>query len=228
MEKVGEYEEKTIEEVSSSTEEKRSDKEDERIRDTPVEGSKDPSNSQTVNFEDHDVGDYEMEDEEVLELFRRNSGLRPKVAESNSFPYLNKSEEMVLQFQEDTPAETGQANVEFHRMNDSSQIADLGAEDLNSSVILEGVRSSSDSKDDIDDSSSDSDLSSYYFDGSLPFSAHVEEPETYQDESPVRRDENQVCTSQLNPKQENVPYTSLSISNSSVVSLAILVCLLRH
>ncbi|KAJ4892193.1 Uncharacterized protein Rs2_31941 [Raphanus sativus] len=185
MEKVGEYEEeKTIGEVSSSTEEKRSDKEDERIRDTPVEGSKDPSDSQTVNFEDHDVGEYEMEDEEVLELFRRNSGLRPKVAENNSFPYLNKSEEMVLQFQEDTPAETEQANVEFHSTNDSSEIADLGAEDLNSSVILEGVRSSSDSKDDIDDSSSDSDLSSYYFDGSLlPLSAHVEEPATHQDEN---------------------------------------------
>ncbi|KAF8077382.1 hypothetical protein N665_1043s0027 [Sinapis alba] len=193
MEKVGGDEEKTNIEASNSTEETRSDKGDERIRDTPVDytedGSKDPSNSQTVTFEDHDVSEYEMEDEEVLELFRRNSGLRPEVAKSSNFPYLNKSGEMVLQFQEYTPAETEQTNVESHSMTDTSEI--LGAENLNFSVILEGVRSSSDSKEDTDDSSSDSDLSSYYFDGSLPLSAHVEEPETHQDESPVPKDENQ-------------------------------------
>ncbi|KAL0720301.1 hypothetical protein Bca4012_034900 [Brassica carinata] len=189
MEKVCEDEEKTIGEASNLTEETRCVEEDERITE---EGSMDPSNSQTVvSFEDHEVSEYEMEDEEVLELFRRNNGLRPEVTKSNS-PYVNKSKEIVLQFQEGTPAETEQANVEFHSMTDTSEIAGLGAENLNFSVIHEGVRSSSDSKGNTDDSSSDSDLSSYYFDGSLPLSAHVEEPETHQDESPVPRDENQM------------------------------------
>ncbi|XP_033148366.1 uncharacterized protein LOC103866655 isoform X1 [Brassica rapa] len=210
MEKVGE-DEKTIGEASNSTEETRNVKEDERITE---EGSTDPSNSQTANFEDHDVSEYEMEDEEVLELFRRSSSLRPKVAKTNNFPYPNKSEEMVLQFPEDTPAETEQTNVEFHSMTDTSEIAGPGAEDLDISVILEGVRSSSDSKEDSVDSSSDSDLSSYYFDGSLPVSAHVEEPETHQDESHLPKDENQV-NSTLNKQITHLSlYTQQSVSYS--------------
>ncbi|CAN6994642.1 unnamed protein product [Brassica rapa subsp. trilocularis] len=205
MEKVGE-DEKTIGEASNSTEETRNVKEDERITE---EGSTDPSNSQTANFEDHDVSEYEMEDEEVLELFRRSSSLRPKVAKTNNFPYPNKSEEMVLQFPEDTPAETEQTNVEFHSMTDTSEIAGPGAEDLDISVILEGVRSSSDSKEDSVDSSSDSDLSSYYFDGSLPVSAHVEEPETHQDESHLPKDENQMPLLRLNqPVQQLTSWRS--------------------
>ncbi|KAJ0262524.1 hypothetical protein HA466_0054340 [Hirschfeldia incana] len=159
--------------------ERRSDKEDERIRDTITEeGSTDPSNSQTaITFEDHDVSEYEMKDEEVLELFRRNSGVRPEVSSSDNFTYLNKSEEMVLQFEEDTPAETEHTNA----MN------------LNSPQILEGIRSSSSSSDDSSSNSDlDSSLSRYYFDGSLP--------ETHEDEFPVREDENQKM-SLLCPKQ---------------------------
>lgn len=41
--------------------------------------------TQAVTFEVHDVSNYEMEDEEVLELFRRNSGVRPEVSSKN-FP----------------------------------------------------------------------------------------------------------------------------------------------
>lgn len=197
MEKVGEDEEKTIEEASNSVEETRSDKEDERIRGTiaerfdPVdykeEGSTDPSNSQTVIFEDHDVNEYEMEDEKVLELFRRNSGLRPD--------------------------ETQQTDAVFHSLSDSNEIADVGAVNLHSPDILEGIKSSSASNEDTEDSSSNSDhdsnLSSYYFDGSLPVSAHVEESETHQDESPLPKDENQVC----NPNWSEMNIT-FSISNN--------------
>ncbi|CAH2058299.1 unnamed protein product [Thlaspi arvense] len=184
MEKVGEDEEKTIEEARNSVEETSSDKEDERIRDTitkrfdPVdyaeEGSTDPSNSQTVTFEDHDVNDYDMEDEEVLQLFRRNRRNVP-------------------QLQEDTPAETEQESAVFHSLNDSSEIPE----------ILEEVRSSSASTEDNEDSSSNSDLDSglfmYYFDGSLPVSAHAEESETHQDDSLAPKDENQMPL--LCPKQ---------------------------
>ncbi|VVB03166.1 unnamed protein product [Arabis nemorensis] len=215
MEKVGEDEGKTIVEASNSVEETRSDKEDERIRGTiadvvdPVvyteEGSMDQSNSQmVVTFEDHDVDEYEMEDEKVLELFRRNSGLRPEVAERNNFPSINKSEGMmVLQFQEDTPAETQQTDAVFHSLNDSNEIADLGAVNQNSPELLEGSKSSSASDEEAEDSSSNSDLdtnlSRYYFDGSLPVSTHVEESETHQDEYPVPKDETKMPL--LCPKQ---------------------------
>uniref|UniRef100_A0A1J3D4R0 Uncharacterized protein n=1 Tax=Noccaea caerulescens TaxID=107243 RepID=A0A1J3D4R0_NOCCA len=113
-----------------------------------------------------------MEDEKVLELFRRISGLRPEVAERNNFPYLNKSEEMLLQFHEETPAETEQTNLLFHSLNNP-----------NPPEIHEGIKSSSSSNEDTEDSSSNSDLDSslsrYYFDGSLPVSTHVEESETH-------------------------------------------------
>ncbi|KAG2332240.1 hypothetical protein Bca52824_003420 [Brassica carinata] len=140
--------------------ETRSDKEDERIRDTITEeGSTDPSNSYTVTFEDHDVSEYEMEDEEVLEIFRRNSGVRPEVSSSNSFTYLNKSEEVALQFEEDTPAETEQTNAVFQSSeqdtNDSSSSSDL-----------------------------DFSLSRYYFDGSLP-ETHEDESPVPKDENQV-------------------------------------------
>lgn len=143
------------------TMETRSDKEDERIRDTITEeGSTDPSNSYTVTFEDHDVSEYEMEDEEVLEIFRRNSGVRPEVSSSNSFTYLNKSEEVALQFEEDTPAETEQTNAVFQSSeqdtNDSSSSSDL-----------------------------DFSLSRYYFDGSLP-ETHEDESPVPKDENQVR------------------------------------------
>ncbi|XP_018473056.1 uncharacterized protein LOC108844318 isoform X1 [Raphanus sativus] len=157
MEKVGEEEEKTIEEANNSVEETRSDKEDERIRDTITEeGSTDPSNSQTLTFEYHDVSEHEMEDEEVLELFRRNSGV---VASSKNFPYLYKSEEMVTE--------------ETNAMN------------LSSPQILEGIRSSSSSSSS-NDSSGNSDLNSslsrYYFDGSLP-ETHEDESLVPKDEN---------------------------------------------
>jgi len=195
MEKVGEDEEKTIEEANNSTEETKSDKEEERIKGTiadqvdPVdsteEGSTGPSNSHTVVSKDHDFSESDMEDEEqVLEFFRRNHGFSPEVTKRNNFPYVNNSERMVLQFQEDTSAETEQTNEMFHSLNDSNE-------------ILEGTKSSSASDEDTEDSSSNSDLDSslsrYYFDGSLPVSAHVEEFETHQDESLVPKDENQVC-----------------------------------
>ncbi|AEC10178.1 hypothetical protein AT2G42860 [Arabidopsis thaliana] len=194
MEKVGEDEEKTIEEANNSTEETKSDKEEERIKGTiadqvdPVdsteEGSTGPSNSHTVVSKDHDFSESDMEDEEqVLEFFRRNHGFSPEVTKRNNFPYVNNSERMVLQFQEDTSAETEQTNEMFHSLNDSNE-------------ILEGTKSSSASDEDTEDSSSNSDLDSslsrYYFDGSLPVSAHVEEFETHQDESLVPKDENQM------------------------------------
>ncbi|CAA7042798.1 unnamed protein product [Microthlaspi erraticum] len=142
MERVGEDEEKSIEEeASTSVEETRSDNKDERSRETITElvdtvgsteeVSTDPSNSQSVTFEDHDVNGYEMEDEQVVELSRRNSRVKPEVSETNTFPYLNKSEGMVLQFQEETPAETEQTNVLFH-----------GLSSLNSPEIHEGTKSS--------------------------------------------------------------------------------------
>lgn len=153
MEKVGEDEEKTIEEANNSVEETKSDKEDERIRDTITEeGSTDPSNSQTLTFEYHDVSEHEMEDEEVLQLFRRNSGV---VASSKNFPYLIKSEEMVTE--------------ETNAMN------------LNSPQILEGIRSSS-SNDSSGNSDLDSSLSRYYFDGSLP-ETHEDESIVPKDEN---------------------------------------------
>ncbi|CAE6046043.1 unnamed protein product [Arabidopsis arenosa] len=204
MEKVGED---TIEEANNSIEETRSEKEDESIRgiipdrvdpvDSTEEGSTGPSNSHTVVSKDHDFSESDMEDEEqVLEFFRRSSGLLPEVAKRNNFPYLNNSEGIVLQFQEDTPAETEETNVMFHSLNDSNEIADLSAVNLNSPDKLEGIKSSSASDEDTEDSSSNSDLDSslsrYYFDGSLPVSAHVEEFETHQDEFPVPKDENQM------------------------------------
>ncbi|KAG7570242.1 hypothetical protein ISN45_Aa04g028610 [Arabidopsis thaliana x Arabidopsis arenosa] len=203
MEKVGED---TIEEANNSIEET-SEKEDESIRgiiadrvdpvDSTGKGSTGPSNSHTIVSKDHDFSESDMEDEEqVLEFFRRSSGLLPEVAKRNNFPYLNNSEGMVLQIQEDTPAETEQTNVMFHSLNDSNEIADLSAVNLNSPDILEGIKSSSASDEDTEDSSSNSDLDSslsrYYFDGSLPVSAHVEEFETHQDESHVPKDENQM------------------------------------
>lgn len=205
MEKVGE---ETIEEPNNSIDETRSEEEDERIRgiiadrvdpvDSIEEGSTGPSNSHTIVSKDHDFSESDMEDEEqVLDFFRRSSGLLPEVAKRNNFPYLNKSEGMVLQFQEDTPAETEETNVMFHSLNDSNEIADLSAVNLNSPDTVEGIKSSSASDEDTEESSSNSDLDSslsrYYFDGSLPVSAHVEEFETHQDESPVPKHENQVC-----------------------------------
>ncbi|KAG7574682.1 hypothetical protein ISN44_As09g028480 [Arabidopsis suecica] len=203
MEKVGED---TIEEANNSIEET-SEKEDESIRgiiadrvdpvDSTGKGSTGPSNSHTIVSKDHDFSESDMEDEEqVLEFFRRSSGLLPEVAKRNNFPYLNNTEGMVLQIQEDTPAETKQTNVMFHSLNDSNEIADLSAVNLNSPDKLEGIKSSSASDEDTEDSSSNSDLDSslsrYYFDGSLPVSAHVEEFETNQDESPVPKDDNQM------------------------------------
>ncbi|KAL1191119.1 hypothetical protein V5N11_014187 [Cardamine amara subsp. amara] len=197
MEKVVEDEKKTNEEAGNSTEERMSDKEDERIRgdlvDSKEEGSMSSSNSHRLGLEDPDLNESDMEGEEkVLEFFRRNSGLIPEVTERNSFTYLNKSEEMVLEFQEDTPAETEQTNVVFHSLIDidSNEISDLGRVNLNSPELLEGIKSSSASNDDdTEDSSSNSDLDSslsrYYFDGSLPVSTHVEE-------SAGPRDENQM------------------------------------
>ncbi|XP_010508515.1 PREDICTED: uncharacterized protein LOC104785079 [Camelina sativa] len=210
MEKVGEDEGKTIEEANNSTEETRSDKEAEKIRGTtadqvdPVdsteEGFTGPSNSHTVASIDPDFNESDMEDEEkVLAFFRRHSGLIPEVAERNNFPSMNnKSEKMILQFQENTPTETEQTSVVFHSLKDSSEISDLGAVNLNSPEILEGIKSSSASGEDTDDDSSsnsdlDSSLSKYYFDGSLPVSTYVEESDTHQDESsPVPKDENQI------------------------------------
>ncbi|ESQ53011.1 hypothetical protein EUTSA_v10017174mg [Eutrema salsugineum] len=224
MEKEGEDEENTIEEASNSAEDVRSEEEDEKIRGTvaelvdPVdsteEGSTDPSNSYTFGFQDHDVNESDMEEEEkVLEFFRRNSGLIPYIDERNNFPYLNKSQGMVLEFQEDTPAETEQANanIVFHSFNDSNEFADQSTVNLNSPEVPEEIKSSSASDKDTDDSSSDSDhdssLSRYYFDGSLPVSAHVEELETHQDESSsVRKDENQMPL--LCPKQPVLQPTS--------------------
>ncbi|EOA29064.1 hypothetical protein CARUB_v10025320mg [Capsella rubella] len=205
MEKVGEDEEKTIDEASNSIKEMRSDKEDERIRGTiadpvnPVdstkEGSTGPSNSQTVPSNDPDFNESDMEDEEkVLKFFRRNNVLIPEVAMRNNFPYLNNTEGMVFQFQEDTPAETEQSDIMFRSLNDNNEIADIGLVNLNSPEVLQ-AESASDSND-TEDSSSNSDLdislSRYYFDGSLPVSSHVEEYETHLDESPVPKDENQM------------------------------------
>lgn len=211
MEKVGGDEEKTIEEASNSIEE-RSDKEDERIRgrvadrvdpvDSTEEGSTGPSNSHMVAFEDPDFNESDMEDDEkVLEFFRRNNGLIPEGSERNNFRYVNKSQGMLLHFQEDTPAETEteQTNVVVHSLIDidSNESSDLGRVNLNSPELLEGTKSSSASYEDTEDSSSNSDLDSslsrYYFDGSLPVLIDVEESETHQDESPGPRDENQVC-----------------------------------
>lgn len=219
MEKVGEDEERTIEEASNSVEEMRSDKEEGRIRgtiadrvdlvDSTEESSTGPSNAHTVASKDYDFSESDMEDEErVLEFFRRNSGLISEVAERNNFPYLKNSEGMVLQFQEDTLVETEQTSVVFHSLDDSNEIADLGAVNLNSPEIFEGINSSSASNEDTEDSSSNSDLDSslskYYFDGSLPVSTHVEESETHQDECPVPKDENQVRTSTLNKKMTHL------------------------
>lgn len=204
MEKVGEDEEKTIEDASNSVEEMRSDKEEGRIRgtiadrvdlvDSTEESSTGPSNAHTVASKDYDFSESDMEDEErVLEFFRRNSGLISEEAERNNFPYLKNSEGMVLQ---------------FHSLDDSNEIADLGAVNLNSPGIFEGIKSSSASNEDTEDSSSNSDLDSslskYYFDGSFPVSTHVEESETHQDECPVPKDENQVRTSTLNKKMTHL------------------------
>ncbi|XP_010506130.1 PREDICTED: uncharacterized protein LOC104782797 [Camelina sativa] len=206
MEKVGEDEEKTIEEANDSIDETRSDKEAEYIRGTtadqvdPVdskEGSTGPSNSHTVSSIDPDFNESYTEDEEkVLAFFRRHSGLIPEVTERNNFPSMNKSEKMILQFQEDTPTETEQTSVVFHSLKDSSEISDIGAVNLNSQEVVEGKSSSASGEDIDDDSSSNSDLDSslskYYFDGSLPVSTYVEEFDTHQDESTVPKDENQM------------------------------------
>ncbi|XP_010517831.1 PREDICTED: uncharacterized protein LOC104793214 [Camelina sativa] len=206
MEKVGEDEERTTEEANDSIDETRSDKEAENIRGTaadqvdPVdskEGSTGPSNAHTVASIDPDFNESDTEDEEkVLAFFRRHSGLIPEVTERNNFPSMNKSEKMILQFQEDNPTETEQTSLVFHSLKDSSEISDIGEVNLNSQEVVEG-KSSSASSEDIDDESSsnsdlDSSLSKYYFDGSLPVSTYVEEFDTHQDESTVPKDENQM------------------------------------
>ncbi|CAN8318139.1 unnamed protein product [Cochlearia groenlandica] len=194
MEKIGEDEETAIEEARNLVEDTRSHKEDESIRET-ITKLFDPSNSHTVTFEDQDVNESDMEeDEKVLERFRRNTGLVHEVADRNM------------------SEETEQASAVLHSSNDSNEIVDFGETDMNSPEEVKSSSASSDD-DDTDDSSSDCDLDSslsrYYFDGSLPVSSHdVEEPnETHQDESSVPKDES-LQMALLRPKQTAAQQTS--------------------
>ncbi|CAA7055839.1 unnamed protein product [Microthlaspi erraticum] len=179
MEKVSEAEEKPIEQESnSSVTETRSDKEDERIM------------------------------------------IRGTISEEGSMDPSNSHTITFEDYDDDSDyeMEDGKVLELFRRKNsvrpevtETNNFPDLDAVTLNS-PILEGIKSSSSSNEDTeDDSSSNSDLdtslSRYYFDGSLPFSSHVEESETHQDECSVPKDENKIpllCPYQ--PVQQPTPW----------------------